>query len=332
MIHAIRNMVRAADSVFARMYLSAFGERNALSCFLFHSLFRNAAEIDRNVIDPLDRTTVAHLRQLVEYYLDSGYRFVTPDDIAAGLPPDQKSALITFDDGYFNNTLAIPVLEEFGVPALFFISSNHVRDGKCFWWDVLYRERVAQRASQRQIYDDALRMKHLRTEEIERRLLEMFGPGALTPRCDIDRPFTPTELRTFAAHPLVHLGNHTANHAILTNYSAAEVRTQIADCQDTIEQFTGRRPSTIAYPNGAYDAGVLAACKEQGIRLGFTVRPHKCRGTARASADELLTLGRFVPHAEAPIVSQCRTYRSDVLVYGALRSGYLRLTRRGITN
>jgi hypothetical protein len=45
----------------------------------------------------------------------------------------------------------------------------------------------------------------------------------------------------------------------------------------------------------------------------------------------LMALGRFCPHGEAPMATQCRTYRSDLLVYGALREAYLRV-RRGQVN
>src|SRR5688500_15291833 len=127
MIGAVQTLVRSADSAMARLYLSLFRERSGLSCFLFHSLFRNEREMERDLIDPLDRTTVAHLRQLIEYYLQNGYQFVAPDEIPAALAPGQKYAMLTFDDGYFNNSLALPLLEEFDVPALFFISTNHVR-------------------------------------------------------------------------------------------------------------------------------------------------------------------------------------------------------------
>ena len=331
MITALQTLVRSTDSLVARLYLSMFQERAALSCFLFHSLFRDEAEMDRNVIDPLDRTTVAHLRQLIEYYLARGYRFVSPGEVLGGLPAADNCAMITFDDGYFNNALALPVLHEFDVPALFFISSGHVRDYKCFWWDVLYRELSAQGASPRQMHSEAIALKYLRTEEIEARLLERFGPAALQPRCDIDRPFTPGELRDFASDRLVHLGNHTANHAILTNYRPEEAREQVQRCGDDLAEMTGRRPDSIAYPNGAYNDDVLTACAEQGIRLGFTVRPQKNR-LPMGSGDDLLTLGRFVPHAQASIASQCRTYRSDVPLYGAFRAAYLRLARGRITN
>jgi peptidoglycan/xylan/chitin deacetylase (PgdA/CDA1 family) len=332
MIGAVQTLVRSADSAMARLYLSLFRERSGLSCFLFHSLFRNEREMERDLIDPLDRTTVAHLRQLIEYYLQNGYRFVAPDEIPAALAPGQKYAMLTFDDGYFNNSLALPLLEEFDVPALFFISTNHVRQNKCFWWDVLYRERRMRGASPHTIYHEALAMKVLRTEEIESQLTERFGDEALRPRGDIDRPFTTAELRRFAQHPLVHLGNHTADHAILTNYTPDEIRAQIAQCQRALTEMTGNRPLSIAYPNGAYNRDVLSTCRDEGIRLGFTIKPHKNILPVSEAADDLLTLGRFVPHAQSPMPAQCRTYRSDVLLYGALRAGYLRLARGRISN
>lgn len=327
MTEAIQQLVRAADAAIARAYLKLFRERNALIAFLFHSLFRNEAEIAKNLVDPLQRTTVAQLRQFIEYYLQSGYRFVSPADVLNGLSPDGKYAMITFDDGYYNNVLARPLLEEFAVPATFFISTNHVLQNKCFWWDALYRERTAQGASHARIKAEALEMKALTTEQIEQRLIDRFGPDVLRPRGDIDRPFTPDELREFASCPYVHLGSHTANHAILTNYSPDAMRQQLRDCQVALREMTGKTPVAIAYPNGANDPGVVDACHEAGLKLGFTIRPHKTPLPLGSAGDGLLRIGRFCPHGEGPMLTQCRTYRSDVLLYGLFRDGYLRLRR-----
>src|SRR5437868_6362935 len=137
--------------------------------FLFHSLFRNEAEMARNVIEPLERTTVAQFRQFVEYYLNHGYRFVSPADL----------------------------------------------------------------------------LKRL----------------------------SPAELRQFAASRFVHIGNHTANHAILTNYSSDQIRRQIQTAQDDLCEITGQSPIAIAYPNGAHNAQIVEICREIGLQLGVTVRP-----------------------------------------------------------
>ncbi len=327
MIPVIQKFVRAADAAVARAYLALRREQNALMPFLFHSLFRNEREMALNVVEPLERTTVSQFRQFVEYYLEHGYRFVSPADLLAGLASDGKYALITFDDGYFNNTLARPVLEEFKVPALFFISTNHVLENKCFWWDVLYRERTAQGASRRQIYRETVALKSLRTDQIEAELTARFGPAALAPRGDVDRPFSPTELRAFADCPYVHFGNHTANHAILTNYPPEQVREQVQSAQTHLQAMTGQLPTAIAYPNGAHNQQVVQICREVGLKIGVTVRPHKTALPLDGRSSGLLRIGRFCPNGDAPIVTQCRTYRSDLQLYGAFRAGYLRLLR-----
>jgi hypothetical protein len=65
-----------------------------------------------------------------------------------------------------------------------------------------------------------------------------------------------------------------------------------------------------------------------GLKLGFTTRPEK---TALPLGDDrserMFRIGRFTPHGEDRMLTQCRTYRSDVLIYGTFRSGYLRLVR-----
>lgn len=327
MIGAIQHIVRTADAAIARVSLALRPERNAVMSFLFHSLFRDEREIALNLVDPLDRTTTTQFRQLIEYYLDHDYRFVSPPDLLTGLDPAGRYALITFDDGYFNNTLALPILEEYRVPAVFFISTDHVLQNKCYWWDVLHRERLAQGASRRRIYAECVAMKRLRTDQIEAELIARFGAEALRPRGDIDRPFSAPELREFARSPYVHLGNHTANHAILTNYTPAEVRAQVRAGQDALEAITGVRPISIAYPNGAHSPEVIEACREVGLKIGFTVRPHKAPLPLNPQSTDLLRLGRFVPNGEVPIAEQCRTYRSDFQFYGRFRSGYLRMLR-----
>ncbi|MEJ2648984.1 MAG: polysaccharide deacetylase family protein, partial [Sedimentisphaerales bacterium] len=51
----------------------------------------------------------------------------------------KKPALaITFDDGYADNAReALPILEEMGMPATFFVSSGTIGTWQEFWWDEL---------------------------------------------------------------------------------------------------------------------------------------------------------------------------------------------------
>src|SRR5665213_316569 len=265
---------RDAREVLAAFEIFAIASRkDGLLCFLFHSLFRDERQIEQNAVNPLERTTVAQFRELIEYYLAIGYRFIVPGELLEGLKPDGKYAMITFDDGYYNNLQALPVLEELDVPAIFFISTKHIARNKCFWWDVFYREQIARGVPARQVHRQTVHWKSMRTEDIERELLSRFGPNSLKPRGDIDRPFTAAELRTFAQNKYVHLGNHTADHAILTNYCAAQVREQVSSAQEWLAEIIGRPPVAIAYPNGAHNDRVVDICAQAGLKIGFTIRP-----------------------------------------------------------
>lgn len=327
MLARMRNIVRRTDAAAAGAYLSLFHERGGLVSLLFHSLFIDKAEIARNLIHPTQHTTVAHFRQVLTYYREQGYRFIRPSQLRGKLDPHGKYALISFDDGYFNNTRALPILEEFDAPAAFFIATENVLRGKSYWWDVHWRGSAAGGMPDAAIVRDGRALKSMTTEQIEEELSRRFGTGAFQPCGDLDRPFTPEELREFGRHPLVELGNHTANHAILINYSAAAAREQIAGAQQSIERMTGVRPTAIAYPNGAHSAKVIAWCVEAGLQIGFTVRPRKSSLPISAGTPAAMRIGRFMPDGREAMEGQCKTYRSDLQLYSVFHAGFERLAQ-----
>jgi peptidoglycan/xylan/chitin deacetylase (PgdA/CDA1 family) len=100
--------------------------------------------------------------------------------------------------------------------------------------------------------------------------------------------------------------------------------------QEALEGLTGDRPIAIAYPNGGHNDLIVRVSSELGLKVGVTIRPEKQSLPLKADSPKLLRLGRFFPHDESPMASQCRTYRSDFLLYGMLRGGYLRLARKQI--
>ncbi len=327
MLGSVRRLIRTTDAATANAYLSLFRERSAVLCFLFHSLFVDENELRQNLVHPLQRTTVAQFRRFIEYYRAQGYRFITPEHLLAGVDAGGKYALISFDDGYFNNTRALPILEEIAVPATFFITTENVLRGKCFWWDVHWRESAALGMSEDAIVRDGRALKSMTTGQIEEELLRRHGADAFVPRGDLDRSFTPEELREFARNRHVRLGNHTSNHAILTNYSPREGREQILAAQEAIESMTGIRPVAIAYPNGAHSTQIERWCVDAGLRCGFTVEPKKTALPLNMSSQAAMQIGRFMPEGDEPIEKQCRTYRSDLQLYGTFHAGYQRMAR-----
>jgi peptidoglycan/xylan/chitin deacetylase (PgdA/CDA1 family) len=309
-----------------------------LLIFTFHSLFESKREVDHGLLDPQQGITVAMFRDFVADFCHHGYRFVSPGEIIAGLHQPGPYALISFDDGYANNLRALPVLEEFAAPAVFCVSANHVVTGKPFWWDVLYREAAKRRWPGKQLERMRIALKRLRTEDAEALIVAEFGggqsrktafdtpasdtrgfgAGAFGTACDLDRPFTPAELRGLARHPLVHIGNHTWDHAILSNYSAPEVRQQIERAQQSLAELTGRVPEIIAYPNGNVSTEIEAAVRECGIQLGLTVRPGNNAIPRALRTMPNLHLRRHALRGDRDIATQCSIARSAVSLQAAM--------------
>jgi peptidoglycan/xylan/chitin deacetylase (PgdA/CDA1 family) len=315
----VDRLIHSLDESLANLTLRFGTEKNYLISFLFHGLFTGPAEMASGTADPQQAITVDMFRTLVSHFKSHSYRFVSPSDVAQGLPADGKYILLTFDDGYYNNVRALPVLEEFDVPAIFFISTAHVKQQKAFWWDVLYREYCKRPGQLSEIDRVIAAFKLLKTHEVESHLKKAYGNNALRPVGDSDRPFSLSELRQFAKHKCVFLGNHTTDHAILPNYSRAEIREQISVAQEDLKEITGQVPTIIAYPSGKVSAEIHQIARDAGLNLGIGVQPGRNQLPIRTCSSQAMSLRRFTLWGDREIEQQCRVSRSGISFYRLFR-------------
>jgi peptidoglycan/xylan/chitin deacetylase (PgdA/CDA1 family) len=315
-----KKILEVCDNGIAEMCGWLAPDSPMLLIFTFHSLFTSTEEIASGILDPQQGITTGMFRQFVGDFQKHGYRFVSPQQIVDGLAAETNYVLITFDDGYYNNIRALSVLEEFQVPAVFCISTNYVETGKAFWWDILYRE--AKKREWTSSHTGRLRaaFKLMRTSDAEKKIRSDFGDASLQPVADLDRPLTPTELSDLANHPLAHIGNHTSDHAILTNYSHTEIHAQISRAQESICQLTGKTPELIAYPNGNVSSEVCQSARDAGLLLGVTVQPGRNRIVDTCSFPQVMALKRFTLWADRKVEAQCRIARSRFSVQTAMSS------------
>ncbi len=323
MMSYLREMVKSllvrSDDLIARNYIRFINDRPGLIVLLFHNLFTDAQEAARTGSHPHESITLAQFRELIEYFLEQGFQFISDRDILSGLDAGRHYLLITFDDGYYANYRALPVIQEYEVPALFFISAGHISDQRAFWWEVLYRERKRQSISNDVIAEECASLVGLHHRAIEHYLLECFGSKALEPKSDLERPFRPEELRAFAAERYVFIGNHTRDHAYLPAYSTADGVSQITTAQTLIEMMTGIRPTSIAYPSGRFDARVHGMAQAAGMQLGFGSEANKNRPFSMIPSQDLLPLGRFAADGDRSIRQQCDAFRSDIQLATEIR-------------
>src|SRR5579863_955502 len=185
----LRSMLLKLDHLIAQSGLAFTDSEGVLLSFLFHGLFDDS-ESETTGFSPRQGITVEMFACFVEYFQRHSYTFVSPNEVAHGLDSKGKYVVVTFDDGYFSNTKALPVLEHYGIPAALFVSTEHVVHGKAFWWDVIERESSKRRTPQHQVNQVYGSLKRLRTPDAEAFVQAEFGPRALRPLGDCDRPFT----------------------------------------------------------------------------------------------------------------------------------------------
>lgn len=276
-----------------RFWTHAF-HHDAHAPHLLVPLFHAVALSDKaaSVLAPHLAVTLEEMRRFLDAVLRAGYQPVCLGQLDEQQIPPAKSVLVTFDDGYFNNAAALRVLEEFGVPGTFFISAGHVWQEKGFWWDVVARATRRSAASDREIQARLERLKRSRPVEIEQELVRDLGRTALRPVGDQDRPFSAAELRDFAQSKWVTLGNHTAEHTILTGCTEEDAEAALVHGRRLLDVMTGATPRAVAYPDGACSGAVAAAAQRTGHSIGFTCEPRS--NVLPLRHDARMTIGRHI--------------------------------------
>ena len=302
----------------ASLWLRYAREKPGLNVFMFHRIDAEAAPPESHEIMPHQETTVQHFREFIACMTDAGYSFVRPQDLPACRKSPGHYAMITFDDGYFDVLRALPVLEEFNVPAVFFISTRFVLEQKAFWTDVLYRQLMRQAVGPARLGDTFAEFNRLPTPVIEQRLEEQFGTGCLRPLGEVDRTLTAGELARFAQHPLVVIGNHTANHAVLTLYPESEIANEIALAQKHLREITGRLPDSIAYPGGQCNARIVELARSAGLQFGFTGVSGRWSERDLREGD-FMTIPRIALAGSRSIERQCLLARANIQIYQKLK-------------
>jgi len=255
--------------------LNIKGENNQLLVFFFHGIYKSLEQKNLSHIDPQSNMTTDQLDDFLDYFLNYDYKFVKPEELLEGLQLDQRYIMITFDDGYFNNLLAIEVLRKYKIPAAFFLTAKNIAENRPFWWDIIYKYRYKQGYSLEKIRKEQGYLKRFKYNYIDDYIIQNFGIKSFEPWSDIDRPLNEMEVKSLARDPFAAIGNHTSNHSILTNCSKREIKEEFIESNKFLISVTGTSPISIAFPNGYFNHLVLEVAEEVGFRLAFSVVPKK---------------------------------------------------------
>jgi peptidoglycan/xylan/chitin deacetylase (PgdA/CDA1 family) len=253
-----------------------------LRIYVFHSLFANEAERDSGLVFPHEGITVSQFEAFVRLNLERGVRFVGPESLARGDDKREGPAiLISFDDGYANNLRAIAILERYNIPALFCVITKHIRSQKPFWWDTLTlylnRDKITNKS------DVLAARKTFLPEEndqwVRERIKGLIPKVRMGLQNGIGLPMTIDQLRQFAAHPLVHIGNHSHSHPLFDRISEDRMHEEMETSQQLLKEWLGKAPSVMAWPNGSFSKQSEDIVRQYGIQYAFGTQRHWYHGT-----------------------------------------------------
>ncbi|MHB8728979.1 MAG: polysaccharide deacetylase family protein [Sulfuricaulis sp.] len=202
------------------------------------------------------------------------------------------SLAITFDDGYENNySHALPVLQRYGLHAMFFLTTNLIGNReRSLWFDRLDKLLSSVPISEftecmcrlepslsasphprvRAIFKS---LSNARQMEILDRLENNFGcSGKSEEDAAIYGMMSWDQVRALASAGMT-VGSHTANHQILTAASPVEVRSELQTSRRRIEEETGHACRCFAYPNGGrqdFRPSDERAVQDAGYQCAFT--------------------------------------------------------------
>lgn len=288
-------------------FASPGGDNGKLTTFIFHRVLPQP--------DPLfpHEPDAARFDQMLGWI--KAWFNVLPLDVAIErlrtrqLPP--RAAAISFDDGYADNrTVALPILQQHGLPACFFIATGFL-DGGCMWNDTVIESVRACSSDSLNLTELGLgshpinsvlgkrtaieaiigQIKYLPVGErleLTQKLSEATG---VTPPSDL--MLTSAQVKELHAGGM-QIGAHTVSHPILARTDLPEARREITSSKLFLEQLLQTRIVLFAYPNGKPGNDYLPEHATLVRELGFDAAVSTAWGVADHRTDPF-QIPRFTP-------------------------------------
>ena len=214
------------------------------------------------------------------------------EHIDRGRDLPKGAVLVTFDDGYDDNhRVAFPILGEFGMSAMFFVSTGYIDSGKPYAFDWLVHMVCVSTAERLQAPELGLdwvlgttlaerraqaaellhRLKALDADDQEAFILRLERSWGLervasTPQC---RPMNWDQLREMHSAGM-EIGSHGVAHCMLAKLPRQRMVAEVEESKRMLERELGAPAIALSYPVGgpdSYDAETIEVVRAAGYRV-----------------------------------------------------------------
>ncbi len=230
-------------------------------------------------------------------YLNNVFDIIPMSDMYIEKKCDKPRAIITFDDGFYNNyEVAFPILKKYKSPFSIYLSTNLVKSNDTVWFcKVNYALSFTQvdnvewngkgfnlttptGREEASIYIQR-DLKIFKNNEIEAKICKLYMSLNLEMPANFSnyknyRMLDQQAIDEMRSSGLVEYGAHTHNHTILSRLSYSESYEEISKSIYIVTELTGQKCKMFAYPNGGksdFSIDHINIIKELGIVSAVTM-------------------------------------------------------------
>jgi len=237
-------------------------------------LLELASRMKRGGVIINEHTLTASQTRLHVEVLARHFDFIPLDDLPRRLTQSTQRpfCLMTFDDGKRSHAAEVaPELDQLGVPAVFYVTTEALTRGTPLWFD--RQKALVQTLGYCPADLELATLKRLPFEVLSERLdcaCAQYGLPEM--QSDDLQPMTWDQARELSLQGF-SIGAHGCTHAILTCQSRDNARAEIEQSVATVSAELGSACRSFAFPNGNYTADLAQYAFHCGAATVMTTDP-----------------------------------------------------------
>jgi len=308
------------SGLYERFYRSARGSR----IVIYHGICKD----DHTRFNPIFlklKTFEKHLK-----FYKKHFNVVSLDDyFEQKFSCEKFNICLTFDDGFENNyKYVLPLLEQYQLPATFFITAIRDAGYNILWNDflgIVSRYGPDRIVFKNELYQKGLHNKYISTEN-GISLVERLRGGGFCEKAEMMKslypqvPFkgiasedywlqmTAEQIKTLSASPFASIGAHGYFHNDLARISINDVEQELIKSKNYLENITGKPVNSFAFPYGSYTPEVVNAVKASGYKQLLAMDFLFSQDIADASMRERFTVNPFISAGNQMYATITRSY------------------------
>jgi len=291
-------------------FISVYGKQR-LSILIYHRVLAHH--------DGLLSTTL--VREDFDWHMEVLARFFNPLSLSEALLMmdeerlPERAVCVTFDDGYADNeSVALPILNKWRVPATVFVASGFLEGGR-MWNDTVIEGVRALAGKSLDLREQGLGFYNLSTLESQQlaivdilRAIKHWAPndrsravdslGEQAGKLPTNLMLTKQQLLNLS-HQGVEIGGHTVTHPILAALDDVPAKMEINQNKLHLEEILDKPVRFFAYPNGRLGTDYTLIHREIVKQAGYKAAVSTHRGVVSAGSDRW-QMARFTPWDKTP--------------------------------